>query len=237
MCSCNSPEFESIRNADILGPYLSNFMPMIEYNLSIRVGTNRGQIPESTYAGNTQQFGKGYDRLKTWLLLSNESLFWNPKTNRNTKIEGLSRLTKLQKTLCLAAFIIYFQVFGDGNHRTAYEYFRTKMSRDISEEEINIIKGFRSSKYLATDYQALISIDDNVPNPAIAKHLQSIIGILSSKVLSSEEDASDSAGGGPILISKMGGKKHKKRHSSRKKTKRKRKIKSRKYKYRKSGRR
>ena len=104
-------DFESIRDDERLRPYLLNFMPMIEFNLSIRIGPGRGQIPVGTNPGDEIQFGKGYDRLKTWLLLSNESLFWDPKTNKTTQIKVLSRLNKLQKTFCLSSFIIYFQIF------------------------------------------------------------------------------------------------------------------------------
>ena len=211
MSISNSPDFERIRNNEILGQYLFGFKSTINHNLKKQIDTE--QIPQGTNEGDTEQFAKGYDRLKTWLLLSNESLFWNPKKDTCREIRNLSRINVPNaKAFCLAAFIICFQVFGDGNHASAQYYFQSKTNRPLTPLEIEDINKFCSR----IGYDGWINNDDesNVQN------LESAVENLSS-----------------TFISKMGGKKHKKRHSSRKKTKRKRKIKSRKYKYRKSGRR
>jgi hypothetical protein len=211
MSISNSPDFERIRNNERFRLYLPGFKSIINHNLKKQIET--GQIPQGTNEGDTEQFAKGYDRLKTWLLLSNESLFWNPETDTYREIRNLSRINVPNaKAFCLAAFIICFQVFGDGNHDSAQYYFQSKTNRPLTPLEIEDIHKFCSR----IGYDGWINNDDesNVQN------LESAVENLSS-----------------TFISKMGGKKHKKRHSSRKKTKRKLKIKSRKYKYRKSGRR
>ena len=141
----------SVRNYDEItrefGQNLNGFLSVVEFNLS-----ERSPPLSPTDLGSVLQFGKGYDRLKSWLNIAglnpdyryrDASYFWSPITNEMVLVKYLSDLNKSQQNFCLAALIIYFQVFGDGNHRAANYFFRLRSGRDLSVDEKNIINDIR----------------------------------------------------------------------------------------------
>jgi prophage maintenance system killer protein len=89
-----------------------------------------------TVDNNKNLFLKGYERLKTWIHLFNDkpSFYFNKEIYPITEEEKylysitIDRLIYFKKNknleylFILSALIIIFQVFGDGNHRTA-KYF------------------------------------------------------------------------------------------------------------------
>ncbi len=80
------------------------------------------------------QFSKGLDRLKSWLLLHSRNISWNPYTNPQGFYEPeFAALNEKERIFCLTALIIFYQVFGDGNHRTAYYFYEKEMGFPISE--------------------------------------------------------------------------------------------------------
>ena len=81
---------------------------IVDYNKSLRSDC-------STFE---KQFSKGIDRLRSWLLLYQTNISWNPYTER---------------IFCLTALLITYQVFGDGNHRTAYHFYEKHTGYAISE--------------------------------------------------------------------------------------------------------
>lgn len=149
----------SVRNYDEItrefGQNLNGFLPVVEFNLR-----ERTQPLTPSDLGSVRQFGKGYDRLKSWLNIAglnpdyryrDASYFWTPITNEMIPVKYLLEVDKLQQNFCLAAFIIYFQVFGDGNHRAANYFFRLRSGSDLSVDEKNIINDIR----MMFDYQRI----------------------------------------------------------------------------------
>jgi hypothetical protein len=143
------------------GPDLNGFLPVVVNNLS-----QRGRPLPLSELGSVHQFGKGYDRLKSWLNLAGLnpnprynglSQFWSPITNELITIKSLNQLDKLQKIFCLSAFIVYFQVFGDGNHRAANYFFTTVIGRELSDAEKNIIHDIHET----IDYSLMTDRKDN----------------------------------------------------------------------------
>jgi len=128
------PDVTSIVSA-VIGQDASSFDEFIRYNASI--------CPErDTFE---KQFAKGTDRLKSWLILSKLSRVWNPYTCQDSYYEPFfDNLDEKTKNFCLAVLIIVFQIFGDGNHRTAYLFYEKKLGYPISDELIERIKHFHS---------------------------------------------------------------------------------------------
>lgn len=135
----------SVRSYDEItrefGSKLNGFLPVVEFNIS-----ERGLSLQPSDLGTIRQFNKGYDRLKSWLNMAGLNpdyrynglhFFWSPVTNEMIPIKYLDTLDKLQKSFCLAALIIYFQVFGDGNHRAANYFFNLNSGRNLTQEEKN----------------------------------------------------------------------------------------------------
>lgn len=89
---------------------------------------------------NKNLFSKGKERLQTWIgLLQEPSVLYFDKTPEKTMI--LKRMEELKKEkiehyyFVLAGLIIIFQVFGDGNHRTA-KYFYNNITNGLSITKI-----------------------------------------------------------------------------------------------------
>jgi hypothetical protein len=80
----------------------------------------------------------------------------------------MDELNKEQRAYICSALIIYFQVFGDGNHRTAYKYFQHITGRELSLNEKYCIYTIRE------DYHHILAEDCPTYN------LYSIINILLS---------------------------------------------------------
>ena len=97
---------------------------IVDYNKSLRSDC-------STFE---KQFSKGIDRLRSWLLLYQTNISWNPYTNPHGCYEStFADLTDKERIFCLTALLITYQVFGDGNHRTAYHFYEKHTGYAISE--------------------------------------------------------------------------------------------------------
>jgi hypothetical protein len=109
-----------------LGDDLLNFKEYIDYNASIR--------NISIYSFE-KLFSKGSDRLKSWILLYNHSVYWHPVNNK-FKIHDpmFEHMEHSKKIFCLTVAMIAFQVFGDGNHRTAYYFYEKNVGFPLSDE-------------------------------------------------------------------------------------------------------
>lgn len=112
---------------------------LVDYNRLIRGGCDTLE----------KQFSKGIDRLKSWLLLYLNNVYWNPNTNPYGCYEPeFANLNEKERTFCLTALMIVFQVFGDGNHRTAYKFYEKTIGFPITERlKQNITDFYRSYDY------------------------------------------------------------------------------------------
>lgn len=88
-----------------------------------------------------KQFSKGFRRLKVWLDLAYKipPIFIDINGVNHT-IKSLNIENSDSKYFALAGLMVVFQVFGDGNHRTAGEYFKKNTGKTLTEQELNIIK-------------------------------------------------------------------------------------------------
>lgn len=109
-------------------------------------------------------FEKGINRLNTWKSLLNERPFIyfidNPsyKNDVPNPYNILEELQKLKDTetdnyyFILAGLMIIFQVFGDGNHRTANHFYKIHTGQNISPKQFKAIDELREQNY---DYSNL----------------------------------------------------------------------------------
>lgn len=135
----------SSQYANIIEPYVDEMGPYVSYNLSIHNNPNT-------------LFSKGTDRVKYWIHLAfdNPPMLWNGK-NYYTPIEMLNNIEYDEKIFTLTVLMILFQVFGDGNHRTAAKFFRDKVGRNLTPEENNLINEFHeTNKYGSYGYDTLL---------------------------------------------------------------------------------
>jgi len=105
-----------------------------------------------TIENNKNLFSKGYERLNTWIHLFNDKpiLYFTkkifPKTQEEkylftelmNKLNYIRKNKKVEYLFILSALIIIFQVFGDGNHRTA-KYFMKINGGNISKKQEEMI--------------------------------------------------------------------------------------------------
>ena len=150
------------------GQDLSGFMPFINANIDFRTEEalekqiSSGKIRIDYYTeqeqfrekfrndllenGREKQFSKGFDRLHTWLNLSykKHSQIGVDKYGKPNIVKTLSNpvLDKSAKLYALAGLMVIFQVFGDGNHRTASKYFKQNVGRELRDEEKDLIEIF-----------------------------------------------------------------------------------------------
>ena len=166
--------FEEIQRE--FGQDLSGFMPFVNKNIEFRTEEalekqiSSGKIDSDDYEeqeefrqtfrddllanGRQKQFSKGFDRLRAWLNLayrSHPSLIDIDKHGNSTitvvKILDDPRMNRLTKLYVLSGLIVIFQVFGDGNHRTAYEYFKRSAGRELTNQEKQLIGSLNAYTY------------------------------------------------------------------------------------------
>lgn len=122
------------------------------------------------------QFSKGRDRLETWLYLTEESPFIYIKNNSLYKFippEDYQYLTQLKGMkeeklyFILAGLMIIFQVFGDGNHRTANYFYNKMVDKNITPKQFDKIDEILSNY----DYGGNIQRDPLVITDIISKLL------------------------------------------------------------------
>jgi hypothetical protein len=117
------------------------------------------------------QFNKGINRLETWNHINQQNPFIYVKNNSDYKfippksyqyINELNMLKKEELYFILAGLIIIFQVFGDGNHRTADYFYKRMLNKNISQEQFKKINNILNN----VDYNGIIERD-----PAIIKNI------------------------------------------------------------------
>jgi len=143
------------------GVNLSGFMPLVDKNIEFRTEEalqkqiSNGVINRDDDAqqqafrqtfqndllanGRERQFSKGFERLHAWLSLAYKypSQFGVDKYGKPLIVKSLSNphLDKFAKLYALSGLMVIFQVFGDGNHRTAFEFFKRNTGRELREQE------------------------------------------------------------------------------------------------------
>jgi hypothetical protein len=153
----------------LLNRYKALFQEYIDFNHTINRQSN--------------QFLKGIDRLNKWLFI----VYHNPSClfigkNKCININNiLNKLTNEEKYFVFSALIVLFQIFGDGNHRTAYEFFKSNTGRELTNEEKEIIeRHHRNFEYynLAEGYGDPVKMLVNIINSLVSefRHLNSVRG-------------------------------------------------------------
>jgi hypothetical protein len=163
----------TIAYADVeyhFGYNMCGFKELINYNNTLRNYSDEQMHNEILINNSKMQFSKGINRLKTWMFLAynTPSVLWNEFAHTFTSFDIMDELNKEQRAYICSALIIYFQVFGDGNHRTAYKYFQHITGRELSLNEKYCIYTIRE------DYHHILAEDCPTYN------LYSIINILLS---------------------------------------------------------
>ena len=91
--------------------------------------------------GSQKQFGKGYRRLYDWFNLREYNII-HLSNNETIEIKMLKYLKNKDKNcyyFCVSGLIILFQVFSDGNHRTANDYYFKNTNKYIDSKQMEKI--------------------------------------------------------------------------------------------------
>lgn len=134
------------------GEEFKQFMPFIKFNLDVQKFRN-----PSMKLLSDEQFSKGYQRLKIWLDLAYKipPIYTDFYTNEKHTIRALDIPYSEAKIYALACLMVILQVFGDGNHRTANEYFKSYTGKSLTEEQLNMT-GYDFSKIVSNRNPASI---------------------------------------------------------------------------------
>ena len=177
---------------------LGQFMDLIVFNSDIQHKT-----------GN-QQFSKGFRRLKMWLDLAyKKPPAFIGKNGELYIVKSLNVPDSEAKTYALAGLMVIFQVFGDGNHRTADKYFESITRRNLTEQEMEFIKSVHNSK--GNEFSQIFN------NPYPPAKIDEIVQVLMSKypsLTSSSRLMRDNGAG--ARSNRYGGKKTKRKTKGRK---------------------
>lgn len=142
---------------------------LLDINLSI-VNINL-DVNSLVKYGSQKQFGKGYRRLYDWFNLFETNIVYL-KNGQDIEIKPLKYLKNNDKNcyyFCLTGLIILFQVFSDGNHRTAQEYYFRMTNKYIDSKKMDKINHlfskfdyyiFRTSEHKT--YEMINSILDDL---------------------------------------------------------------------------
>jgi hypothetical protein len=117
---------------------------------------------------NQRLFSKGMDRLQTWvkLLQDEPQLYFSKKIvpeNSEQQIilqKIIHKLKSKYKFFILAGLIVIFQVFGDGNHRTAKYFYKLTTGENIylnQEKKINNL--LRNNDYYTISKNPIIQLN------------------------------------------------------------------------------
>lgn len=117
------------------GDGLEQIQDLIEFNS--RIQHRRGN----------DQFSKGFRRLKVWLDLYHNPPVFIDKNGREYEVKSFKDISDpYTKAYVLAGLIVIFQVFGDGNHRTADNYFYTATGRNLTQQQMDLIDDVMNTK-------------------------------------------------------------------------------------------
>lgn len=132
-----------MENPDLLNIEIDFNNNIISDLLNINLSIINNNLYMNSYVkyGSQKQFGKGYRRLYDWFNLFQYNIIY--LTNgENLEIKKLKYLKNHDKTcyyFCFAGLIILFQVFSDGNHRTAKEYYFKMTNKEIDSKQMDKI--------------------------------------------------------------------------------------------------
>ena len=124
------------------------------------VSTNNNEEWNNYYSkkNNKHLFSKGRDRFKKWKDL--ESIKLDNEVIKQI-LTDIRNSNKHHFYFVIAALIIIFQVFGDGNHRTAAEYFNKMTNSTIKDIQMTKINNILSTfNYPPTDDKLLSIINE-----------------------------------------------------------------------------
>lgn len=128
----NNPDLIEL-NIDFNHPVIYE---LLHINLDILNKQKKDDMLSIEFA-STGQFSKGYRRLYDWFHLKEYGNL-ELTSNKYLQIDNLESM-KYNEHLyyfCLSGFIILFQVFSDGNHRTAEQYYWVKTKRKINTAQM-----------------------------------------------------------------------------------------------------
>ena len=145
---------------------LDKFIWLIEFNLSIQRNRD-ANIP----LFSNKQFSKGYRRLKMWLDLAYKTPpVYIDENDKQELVKSLNIPYSEAKIYALAGLLVIFQVFGDGNHRTANYFYNKYTGQTISPKQFDAIDNMR--REFDYDYDELRSNPKIMKNDIISKLLK-----------------------------------------------------------------
>jgi hypothetical protein len=120
-------ELEDLRNQNILFQAVSRYQVCLEqptHSYLQLVSSNTLQNWINYFSINNHIYSKGLERLNIWRNIFNSNHL-------------LSLITQTRKYFVLSALIVLFQVYGDGNHRTATYFYNKHTGGNLNLSLIN----------------------------------------------------------------------------------------------------
>jgi len=98
------------------------------------------RISDDDFIGSRLQFSKGYRRIYDWIHLFFRN-FVKDKDIHTTKIfhTNLNRYPSEKRFFILSGLIVVFQLFSDGNHRTASNFYTQYTGNQLTHEMLRCI--------------------------------------------------------------------------------------------------
>jgi len=132
-----------MQNPDLIDINIDFNHPIINELLNINLSIINRNLDVNSFVkyGSEKQFGKGYRRLHDWFHLKEYDIIYLSDNNKfDIKfLKSLKRENKDAYYFCISGLIILFQVFSDGNHRTANEYYFKNTNKHIELEKMKKI--------------------------------------------------------------------------------------------------
>lgn len=99
-------------------------------------------IEEESFIGSRVQFSKGYRRFYDWIYLFSKNVV-KEKDIRTTKLINTNlgdyEADSRQRYFILSGLVIIFQIFSDGNHRTASNFYKQYTGNQLTHEMLRCI--------------------------------------------------------------------------------------------------
>lgn len=162
-----------MQNPDLIDINIDLNHPLIKELLYINLSIINRNLDANLLVkyGSEKQFAKGYRRLHDWFHLKQYDIIYLSDNNKiNVKfLKSLKIENKDAYYFCISGLIILFQVFSDGNHRTAQEYYFKNTNKHIELKKMEKINhlfslfdyySFRINEYKI--YEMINTILDNL---------------------------------------------------------------------------
>lgn len=167
------PNITTVENPDLIDVNIDFDHNIIKELLDINLSIRNSNLQENSFIkyGSQKQFEKGYRRLYDWFHLKEYDIIYLSDNNK-MDIKFLKPLKHENKDayyFCMSGLIILFQVFSDGNHRTAQEYYFKNTGKCIDYKKMEKINhlfstfdyyGFRINEHKI--YEMINMILDNL---------------------------------------------------------------------------